>query len=48
MILFVGHSKILQKHCLQLILGVKWPQEKLKTMLMQNFRVNNKEYYGIL
>ena len=26
----------------------KWPQEKLKTMLMQNFGVTNKEYYGIL
>ena len=30
-ILFVGHSaKILHKHCLQFLLGVKWPQEKLK------------------
>ena len=27
---------------------LKWPQEKLKTMLMQNFGVTNKEHYGIL
>ena len=26
----------------------KWPQEKLKTMLMQNSGVTNKEYYGML
>ena len=27
---------------------LKWPQEKLKTMLMQNFGVINKEHYGML
>ena len=27
---------------------LKWPQEKLKTMVMQNFGVTNKEHYGIL
>ena len=27
---------------------LKWPQGKLKTMLMQNFGVTNKEYYGML
>ena len=26
----------------------KWPQEKLKTMLMQNLGVTNKEHYGML
>ena len=26
----------------------KWPQEKLKTMLIQNFGVTNKEHYGML
>ena len=26
----------------------KWPQEKLKTMLMQNSGVTNKECYGML
>ena len=27
---------------------LKWPQEKLKTMLMQNFGVTYKECYGML
>jgi len=27
---------------------IDWPQEKLKTMLMQNFGVTNKERYGML
>ena len=27
---------------------LKWPQGKLKTMLLQNFGVTNKEYYGML
>ena len=40
--------QILHKHCLRFLLGVKWPQEKLKTMLMQNFGVTNKQYYGML
>ena len=31
-ILFVSHSKILHKHCLQFLLGVKMAQEKLKTI----------------
>ena len=26
----------------------KWPQEKLKTMFMQNSGVTNKECYGML
>ena len=26
---------------------LKWPQEKLKTMLMQNFEVTSKEHYGM-
>ena len=34
--LFVCHPKILHKHCLQFSWELKWPQEKLKTMLMQN------------
>ena len=37
-ILFVGHSaKILHKHCLQFLLGVKWPQEKLKNSAYAKF-----------
>ena len=35
--LFVCHPKILHKDCLQFLLGVKMAQEKLKTILMQNF-----------
>ena len=27
---------------------LKWPQEKLKTMLMLNFGVTNKQHYGML
>ena len=27
---------------------LKWPQEKLKAMLMQNFGVTSKEHYGML
>ena len=27
---------------------LKWPQEKLKTMLTQTFRVTNKEHYEML
>ena len=46
--LFVSHPKILHKHCLQFLLGVKTAQEKLKTMLMQTFGVTNKEHYGML
>ena len=56
--LFVCYPKILHKHCLQFLLGIKMvssfsldhfdSQEKLKTMLMQNFWVANKEYYGML
>ena len=45
---FVRHPQILHKRCLQFLLGVKWPQEKLKTMLMQNLGVTNKEHYGML
>ena len=30
--LFVCHPKILHKHCLQFLLGDKWPQEKMKTI----------------
>ena len=27
---------------------LKWPHKKLKTMLMQNFEVTNKDCYGML
>ena len=50
--LFVSHSKILHKHCRQFLLGVKMAPRETENnnfyMLMQNFRVTNKEYYGML
>ena len=40
------------KSCISIVFGfsweLKWPQEKLKTMLMQNFGMTNKEYDGML
>ena len=40
------------KFCISIVFGVSWghcnSQEKLKTMLMQNFGVTNKERYGML
>ena len=33
----------LDKYCLQFLLGVNMAREKLKTMLLQNFEVTNKE-----
>ena len=46
--LFVCHPENLHKHSLQFLLRVKLLQEKLKTMLMQNFGVTSKEHYGML
>ena len=48
MMLFLCHPKILHKHCLQFLLGVKMVQEKLETMLMQNFGVTKKRHHGML
>ena len=48
--LFVCDSKILHKHCFQFLLELKWPQEKLKTMFMQNLGWQTKSImvcYGI-
>ena len=43
---------VTQKFCISIVFSfsweLKWPQEKLKTMLMQNFGVTNKEHYGML
>ena len=33
---------------MSIVFSFSWPQEKLKTMLIQNFGVTNKEYYGML
>ena len=46
--LFVCHPKI----CISIVFNfsweLKWPQEKLNTMLRQTFGVTNKEHYGML
>ena len=44
----VCHPKILHKHYFSFSWELKWPQEKLKTMVMQNFGLTNKEHYGML
>ena len=40
------------KFCISIVFSfsweLKWPQEKLKTILMSNFGVTNKEHYGVL
>ena len=40
------------KFCISIVFSfsweLKWPQGKLKTMLMQNFGVTDKEHYGML
>ena len=46
--LFVCHRKIFYKHCFSFSWELKLPQEKLKTMVMQNCGVINKEHYGML
>ena len=46
--LFVCHPKV----CISILFSFPWgrfnSQEKLKTMIMQNFGVTNKELYGML
>ena len=46
--LFVCHPKF----CISIVFSFSWShfnsREKLQTMLMQNFGVTNKEYYGML
>ena len=47
--LFVWHHKILHKHCLQFLLGVKMaPRETVSNGVCKIFGVTNKEYYGML
>ena len=49
--LFVCHPKILHKHCLQFLLGVKMAPREIETLLMQNFGVTKRKSimvcYGI-
>ena len=47
--LFVCHSKILHKHCLQFLLGVKMaPRETYENNAYAKFGLTNKEHYGML
>ena len=46
--LFVRYAKFCIIIVFSLSWELKWPQEKLKTMLMLNFGVTNKQHYGML
>ena len=47
-----GPLLVTPKFCISVVFcfswEFKWHQEKLKSMLMQNFGVTNEEYYGML
>ena len=43
---FVCHSKILHKHCLQFLLGVKMAPRETENNAYAKFGVTNKEHYG--
>ena len=46
--LFDCHSKILHKHCLQFLLGVKMAPRETENNAYAKFEVTNKENYGML
>ena len=46
--LFVCHPKILLKHCLQFLLGVKMAPRETENNTYAKFGVTNKEHYGML
>ena len=46
--LFVCHPKILLKHCLQFLLGVKMAPRETENNTYAKFGVTNKEHYGIM
>jgi len=46
--LFVCHFKILHKHCLKFLLGVKMAPRETENNAYAKFGVTNKEHYGIL
>ena len=51
MMLFVCHPKILHKHCLQFLLGVKMAPRETENNAYSNFWVinkDNKEHCGML
>ena len=43
--LFVCHSKILHKHCLHFLLGVKMAPRETENNAYAQFGVTNKEHY---
>ena len=45
---FVCYPNVLYEYYFQFLLGPFNSQEELKTMLLQNFGVTNKEHYGML
>ena len=45
--LFVCHPKILHKHCLQFLLGVKMAPRETENDTYAKFGVTNKVHYGI-
>ena len=45
---FFCHSKILRKHCLQFLLGVKMAPGGTENKAYAKFGVTNKEHYGML
>ena len=46
--LFVCHPKIVHKHCLQFLVGVKMAPRETENNAYAKFWVTNKEHYGIL
>ena len=46
--LFVCHRKILHKHYLQFLSGVKMASRETENSTYANFGVTNKEHYGML
>ena len=46
--LFVCHPKILHKHYLQFLSGVKMASRETENSTYANFGVTNKEHYGML
>ena len=46
--LCVCRSKLLHKHCLQFLLGVKMALRETENKAYAKFGVTNKEHYGVL
>ena len=46
--LFVWHPKILHKHCLKFLLGVKMAPRETENNAFAELGVTNKEHYGML